>query len=139
MNPFGRRFPSTALRGARGETCWAHFFTYVRIQSNTELEQGLQSCEFKSSESFPEKDSSHPHVSRQHWTSVELTRYLFNTRGAPASIACVAEIKASSAKSYDDALRKGVARANNTLKNVKSSWIENQDVMADDKGEPGEY
>ena len=55
------------------------------------------------------------------------------------SVARVTEIKSSSTKSFDDALRQGVARANKTLKNVKSAWIENQEVIVDDKGEVAEY
>ena len=55
------------------------------------------------------------------------------------SVARVTEIKSSSTKSFDDALRQGVARANKTLKNVKSAWVENQEVLVDDKGEIAEY
>ncbi|NMC13220.1 MAG: dodecin domain-containing protein [Chloroflexi bacterium] len=55
------------------------------------------------------------------------------------SIARVTEIKAASKKSFDDAIRAGVARANKTLKNVKSAWIENQEVLLDDDGEIDEY
>lgn len=55
------------------------------------------------------------------------------------AIARVTELKASSTKSFDDALRQGVARANKTLKNVKSAWVENQEVVIGDKGEIAEY
>ena len=55
------------------------------------------------------------------------------------AIARVTELKASSTKSFDDALRQGVARANKTLKNVKSAWVENQEVLIGDKGEITEY
>jgi flavin-binding protein dodecin len=55
------------------------------------------------------------------------------------SIARVTEIKASSTKSFDDALKAGVARAHKTLKNVKSAWIENQEILIDEKGEISEY
>lgn len=55
------------------------------------------------------------------------------------SVARVTEIKASSNKSFDDALKTGVSRAHKTLKNVKSAWIENQEVLLDDKGEICEY
>ncbi len=55
------------------------------------------------------------------------------------AIARVTELKASSTKSFDDALRQGVARANKTLKNVKSAWIENQEVLIGGKGEIEEY
>jgi flavin-binding protein dodecin len=44
------------------------------------------------------------------------------------SVAKVTEISASSKKSFDDALKVGVKRANKTLKNVKSAWIKDQQV-----------
>jgi dodecin len=55
------------------------------------------------------------------------------------SIARVTEIKASSTKSFDDAIKAGVARAGKTLTNVRSAWIENQEVLIDDKGQISEY
>ena len=55
------------------------------------------------------------------------------------SIARVTEIKASSTKSFDDAIKAGVDRAHKTLKNVKSAWIENQEVLIDEKGQISEY
>jgi dodecin len=55
------------------------------------------------------------------------------------SVARVTEIKSSSTKSFDDAIKEGVARASKTLKNVKSAWIENQEVLVDDKGKITEY
>ena len=55
------------------------------------------------------------------------------------SIARVTEIKASSTKSFDDAIKAGVARAHKTLKNVRAAWIENQEVLIDDKGQITEY
>jgi dodecin len=48
------------------------------------------------------------------------------------AIARITEIKASSPKSFDDALRAGVARASKTLKNVTGAWIENQEVVVKD-------
>ena len=55
------------------------------------------------------------------------------------SVARVTEIKASSTKSFDDAIKAGVARAHKTLTKVKSAWIENQEVLIDDKGQISEY
>lgn len=49
------------------------------------------------------------------------------------------EIKSSSALSFDDAMKKGIIRAKKTLKNVKSAWIENQEVLLDGKGKISEY
>jgi flavin-binding protein dodecin len=46
------------------------------------------------------------------------------------SVARVTEITSSSAKSFDDALREGLARANKTLENVSGAWIKAQEVVA---------
>ena len=55
------------------------------------------------------------------------------------SISKTTEIKASSALSFDDAMKKGIARALKTLKNVKGAWIENQEIRLDEKGKITEY
>ncbi len=55
------------------------------------------------------------------------------------SVASISEIKASSTKSFEDALNQGVRRATKTLRNVKSAWIVNQEVNIDEKGEICEY
>ena len=55
------------------------------------------------------------------------------------SIARVTEIKASSTKSFDDAIKAGVARAQKTLTKVRAAWIENQEVLIDDEGQITEY
>jgi flavin-binding protein dodecin len=55
------------------------------------------------------------------------------------SVARVTEIKAASTKSFDDAVQQGVARAVKTLKNVKSAWVQNQDVRVDENGNISEY
>lgn len=55
------------------------------------------------------------------------------------SIARITEIKTSSTKSFDDAIRQGVQRARKTLHNVKSAWIQDQEVVIDDQGNIAEY
>ncbi|NTU55461.1 MAG: dodecin domain-containing protein [Anaerolineales bacterium] len=55
------------------------------------------------------------------------------------SVAKVSEIIASSPKSFDDAIHVGIARAHETLKNLKSAWVENQQVKLDDNGQILEY
>ncbi len=55
------------------------------------------------------------------------------------SVAKVTEIKVSSPKSFDDAIREGITRANKTLKNVKSAWIKDYEVEVDDKGNISAY
>ncbi len=55
------------------------------------------------------------------------------------AIARVTEIKSSSTKSFDDAIRQGLSRAKETLQNIKSAWIEDQEVTVGDNGEITEY
>ncbi len=54
------------------------------------------------------------------------------------AVARVTEINASSSKSFEDAVRIGVRRANKTLENVKGAWIQDQKVVVD-KGKIKEY
>jgi len=54
------------------------------------------------------------------------------------SVARVTEIKSSSKKSFDDAVRVGIARANKTLENVKGAWIADQEVVVE-SGKITEY
>ena len=44
------------------------------------------------------------------------------------SVAKISEISATSTKSFEDALVQGIARANKTLRNVRSGWIKEQQV-----------
>jgi len=55
------------------------------------------------------------------------------------TVAKVTEIKVSSPKSFDDAIKEGIARAHKTLKNVKSAWVKDFEVTVDDKGQIAEY
>jgi len=55
------------------------------------------------------------------------------------SVAKVTEVKVSSPTSFDDAINEGITRANKTLKNVKSAWIKDFEVIIDDKGQIAEY
>ena len=48
------------------------------------------------------------------------------------SIAKVSEISATSTKSFEDAVVQGLARANKTLRNVRSAWIKEQQVRVKD-------
>jgi flavin-binding protein dodecin len=50
------------------------------------------------------------------------------------SVARVSEISAISEQSFEDAIRVGVERANQTLRNVQSAWVKEQEVeIADGK------
>lgn len=55
------------------------------------------------------------------------------------AISRITEIKASSPKSFDDAIRAGIARAHKTLKHIAGAWIKNQEVLVDENGEISEY
>lgn len=48
------------------------------------------------------------------------------------SVARVTEITSSSNVSFQDALEKGIERANKTLKNVKGAWVQEQTVEVED-------
>ena len=54
------------------------------------------------------------------------------------SVARVTEITASSSKSFEDAVEKGIKRASKTLKNVKGAWIQDEKVTVKD-GKIEEY
>ncbi len=54
------------------------------------------------------------------------------------SVARITEIKAASKKGFDDAVRIGIDRANETLENVKGAWIAEQEVIVKD-GKIDEY
>ena len=45
------------------------------------------------------------------------------------SVARVTEISSSSEKSFQDAIAQGIARATETLRNVRSAWIKEQEVQ----------
>jgi flavin-binding protein dodecin len=55
--------------------------------------------------------------------------WLISKKEDTMSVARVTEIIAASPKSFEDALQVGVARANKTLQNVKSAWIEDEKVV----------
>ena len=48
------------------------------------------------------------------------------------SVANVSEISATSTTSFEDAIQKGIARADKTLKNVEGAWIKEQKVIVTD-------
>lgn len=45
------------------------------------------------------------------------------------SIAKITEISANSSESFEDAVRKGIERANRTLHNITEAWIGGQKVV----------
>jgi flavin-binding protein dodecin len=54
------------------------------------------------------------------------------------SVAKVIEIISSSSKSFEDAVNQGIARAGDTLDDVKGAWIKDQKVVVE-KGKVVEY
>jgi len=54
------------------------------------------------------------------------------------SVAKVTEITSTSKKSFEDAIEKGIDRANKTLRNVKGAWVQSQKVKVAD-GKVSEY
>ncbi len=54
------------------------------------------------------------------------------------TVAKITEISSSSTKSFDDAVEQGIARANKTLKNIKSAWVADHQIKVND-GSISEY
>lgn len=48
------------------------------------------------------------------------------------SVAKISEISASSAESFDDAIRTGIERASKTLKNITGAWVNEMKVDVTD-------
>lgn len=55
------------------------------------------------------------------------------------TVAKISEIKSSSPTSFDEAIREGIARAKKTLKNIKSAWVSDFEVILDETGKITEY
>ena len=54
------------------------------------------------------------------------------------AVARVTEISATSTQSFEDAIKQGLSRANETLRNVRSAWIKEQQVRIEN-GSISEY
>ena len=54
------------------------------------------------------------------------------------SVARITEIKSASNKSFEDAVNQGIARASETLKNIKAAWVGDQEVTVEN-GKITEY
>lgn len=51
-----------------------------------------------------------------------------------STVAKITEISSSSQKSFDDAIKEGISRANKTLQNISGAWIQDMKVdVADGK------
>lgn len=49
------------------------------------------------------------------------------------SVAKIIEISAESPKSFDDAIRQGIERAGQTLQNIQSAWLKEQQVRVENQ------
>ena len=54
------------------------------------------------------------------------------------SVAKTSEITASSSKSFEEAIRKGIKKMSETVKNIEGAWIKEQKVVVKD-GEVDAY
>jgi len=54
------------------------------------------------------------------------------------SVAKVIEISAASDKSFEDAITNGIAKATETVREIKSAWVKEQQVKVED-GKIAEY
>ena len=54
------------------------------------------------------------------------------------AVAKITEIQSSSTKSFEDAIRVGIARADKTLRNLSGAWIKSQKVVIEN-GKITEY
>jgi dodecin len=53
-------------------------------------------------------------------------------------VARVSEISATSKKGFEDAIKQGLARANKTIRNIRSAWVKEQRVWCNN-GKVSEY
>jgi len=54
------------------------------------------------------------------------------------TVAKISEISSTSTVSFEDAIKQGLARANKTIRNIRSAWIKEQQVRLE-KGSIIEY
>lgn len=48
------------------------------------------------------------------------------------SVAKIIEISSESPKSFEDAIHEGITRASKTVRNIKSAWVKEQQVVVKD-------
>ncbi len=47
------------------------------------------------------------------------------------SVAKIIEINSASTKSFDDAIRQGIAKASKTIEGIKGAWVKEQQVIVE--------
>jgi len=70
--------------------------------------------------------------------AVEVSQHAVCAGGGQMSVAKVSEISATSKTSFEDAIQQGLARANKTIRNIRSLWIKEQQVRVTN-GKISEY
>jgi flavin-binding protein dodecin len=55
------------------------------------------------------------------------------------AVAKVIEITAASTDSFEDAIRQGIAKASETVRNIQAAWVKEQQVKVSDDGSIREY
>jgi flavin-binding protein dodecin len=48
------------------------------------------------------------------------------------TVASVTEISSASPESFEAAIREGIERANETLRNIQSAWVQDMNVLIED-------
>lgn len=48
------------------------------------------------------------------------------------SVAKVIELTATSPESFEDACRQGITKASETVRDIRSAWVDGQEVMVED-------
>lgn len=48
------------------------------------------------------------------------------------SVAKVIEVSATSEKGFEDAIQEGIAKAAETVRNIKAAWVKEQQVVVED-------
>jgi dodecin len=51
----------------------------------------------------------------------------------------VIEITAASTDSFEDAIRQGITKASETVRNIQAAWVKEQQVKVSDDGSISEY
>jgi flavin-binding protein dodecin len=49
------------------------------------------------------------------------------------SVAKVIEVSATSEKGFEDAIQEGIAKAAETVRNIKAAWVKEQQVVVEDE------
>jgi dodecin len=61
-----------------------------------------------------------------------MSQSLIQTNGGIMSVAKVIEITAQSPESFEDAIRQGISKAKQTVRNMSGAWVKEQSVALQD-------